>query len=549
MPKAIRNNQRFSIVGEPLYPHIKLTTERFPRLLATRLIANDGAEYFGAFLNRTNVRILIDFLNRTFKLRSCEIEIDGSFNHPCTIHYRRRCLAPCVADLIDEQRYQEMVALARLFLMNDRPLFRSAVRQKIDGASGALDFEIAAKWRDVLEKVEEFWSDERHAVWLDGTSDTYFARSTETGLDIFLITQKGRRVLGERVFSFEGAEPTDTAEAMSDVIRQFYRFHAPKEIRVEIELPTRVELQKTLSSRFARRVPIVQLTEKNKKVSTGRAIHRSTAELDIRRSIVTPKPRELCSRLKKDFRLRQTPKRIFAVDGSHISGTSPVVAMIEWYDGKVIESDYWLADVSGEPAAITNFLRGRFAGEICQQALLLIDGGTSQLNAAAKAVQSSGTSFVAAVKPPAEHFAISHFLTAEGRVDYESYRDTHRFLHRLRDDVHEFANAVHRDVRDYARFYEMSAVFPSLTETERRRILMAAGSASNAADADEELLRSVLGDHRARLALSDQTKYRTGKSTPVPPLVVPTRLQDPDGAAEDLIPIETGSRRPIRRQR
>ena len=93
----------------------------------------------------------------------------------------------------------------RLFLLNDRLLFRSMVGKKIAVASESLEFETAAKWRDVLEKVEEFWSDERHAVWLDGASDTYSVRPTENGLDIFLITQKGRRVLGERVFSFEGA--------------------------------------------------------------------------------------------------------------------------------------------------------------------------------------------------------------------------------------------------------------------------------------------------------------------------------------------------------
>ncbi|MEO6334005.1 MAG: hypothetical protein ABIO91_03405, partial [Pyrinomonadaceae bacterium] len=69
----------FSIAGLPVYPHIKLTNEHFPRALATRILKDDGDEYFGAFLNRTSVRILLDFLNRVFKLRSCTIAIDGTF--------------------------------------------------------------------------------------------------------------------------------------------------------------------------------------------------------------------------------------------------------------------------------------------------------------------------------------------------------------------------------------------------------------------------------------------------------------------------------------
>ena len=133
MPK--RSKHKFSIAGKPLYPHIKLTREPFPRVLATRIIADDDAEYFGAFLNRTNARMLLDFLNRTFRLRSCDIEVDGSFNYPCTMHYKRRCIAPCVRDLANSEDYEEIVGLVRLFLLNDRPLFRSVLSSRIADAS------------------------------------------------------------------------------------------------------------------------------------------------------------------------------------------------------------------------------------------------------------------------------------------------------------------------------------------------------------------------------------------------------------------------------
>ena len=74
----MKNNSgnKFSLRDQRLYPHFKLTRERFPRLLVTRKIAVDGAEYFGAFLPETRVRFLIDFLNKIFRLRTCEIEID-----------------------------------------------------------------------------------------------------------------------------------------------------------------------------------------------------------------------------------------------------------------------------------------------------------------------------------------------------------------------------------------------------------------------------------------------------------------------------------------
>src|SRR6478735_6967952 len=154
----------FSISGRPVYPQFKLTNEEFPRALATRILKQDGDEYFGAFLNRTNVRVLIDFLNRTFRLRSCTIAIDGSFAVPCTQYFAKRCVAPCVANLCDRRSYFKMVDLVRMFLRNDRELFLAAISRRIDHASEILDFESAAFFRDILQNVQTFWSNGRYQV-------------------------------------------------------------------------------------------------------------------------------------------------------------------------------------------------------------------------------------------------------------------------------------------------------------------------------------------------------------------------------------------------
>src|SRR5436190_15544296 len=154
------------------YPHLKITAEKFPRVLATRAIEDDDAEYFGAFLTRTAVRILIDFLNRRFRLRTCDIDIDGSFAMPCTQYYRHRCVAPCVAKLCSPEKYQERVGLVRSFLANDRRTFRSTIKHLIAANSDELAFEEAAVFRDILESVERHWKQARWQLWLDDAADT-----------------------------------------------------------------------------------------------------------------------------------------------------------------------------------------------------------------------------------------------------------------------------------------------------------------------------------------------------------------------------------------
>ena len=534
--------KRFSIEGIPLYPHIKLTWERFPRVYATRLIEHDDSEYFGAFLNRTNARILIDFLNRTFRLRSCDIDVDGSFNYPCTMHYKGRCLAPCVSDLITEEQYVEMVGLVRLFLANDRGSLYSSLSAKIDKASEELQFESAAAWRDILTAVEAYWAVSRQLVWLDATSDTFQIKETEEGLDVFLISQKGRRVLGERIFSFDGAKHSDRQQALSELISEFYKFHVPKEIRVPFDLVNRLEIEQDLEKRFGRRVQVITLNQKNRKISTDRAMRRSGADLDLKRAQVQLSPLELLEDLRRSFNLGESPSRIIAVDTSHISGTDQAAAAVSWQNGRIDAegAESRISNETSELRSLQAFVRELIARhKVGERTILLVDGGPAQLAAVASLDANADFSLIAAVKPRGEHEAISHFLL-EGiaRVDFDMSRPSHRLLLRLRDEAHEFANSVHRDTREYRNHYRMATLLPSLTESERRAIVLAFGSIAAVDRSKITEVAQVVGPERAILGKMDLERYQRGESREALPLVVPTSLQAENGAAEDLRPIE-----------
>ena len=542
-----KGSDRFSIAGTPLYPHIKLTRELFPRVLITRITENDNAEYFGAFLNRTNARILIDRLNVLFRLRSCEIEIDESFNYPCTMHYKGRCVAPCVADLCGESEYGMLVGLVRSFLKDDREALREAIAAKIEAASHVLDYEAAAKWRDVLAGVEAYWADTQHSVFQDGISDTIHAEESERGLDIFLISQKGRRVLGTRTFSFKGATMADAPEAISELLPQFYRFHAPKQIRVPVVLPNRRELETELSSRAGRPVKIVRVAESDRTVTAARAAARTAGELEIERMRIVASAPELFAEMKRTFGPRRTPKKIIAIDVSHISGQDQVAAAVGWKNGRMdpASSRTGVSSASGELEALREFVRAIVA-EIAdaENTLILIDGGRPQLAAAMSNERPANVSMIAAVKPRQDHEKISHFITENDLcVDFDMGLQSHLLLLRLRDEAHDLANAVHRDTRDLDNFYRVAEILPSVTETERRRLLVDTGSIGGVLRASAQRLIDILGRERAAIADRDLARYRARDFVPIRPLVIPSRLQAENGAAEDLRPIETRHRR------
>ena len=540
---------RFSIEGKPLYPHLKLTSERFPRVLATRLIDDDGSEYYGAFLNRTSARILLNFVNKTFRLRSCEIPIDGSFNYPCTMYYKRRCIAPCVAELCDEEQYAEAVRIVRIFLRNDRETLRELLRLEIDAAAAALDFEAASKLRDLLTEIEDYWENTRIAPWMENTSDTFEVRHSPAGIDIFLVSQRARRVLGERVFAFPDADAGDAGNALAEVIEQFYRFHAPKEIRVSIDFERRRELQRRLAEKFGRRVPISLITDKNRKISTEVAVFKSTTELDLSRAIDRPTPDEIVTEIGEIFNIKKIPRRISAVDVSHISGTDQVAAAIAWEAGRSVPdaAEYLLSENTSEPGVMAELIAVRYA-DLSIRELVIIDGGGAQVNAAAAALpKGSKVILVGAVKPPGEHSEVSHFLTADGRrIEFDPSSSAMNLLQRLRDEAHEFANAVHRETRDYAHFYEMANIAPSLTEPERQKLLQSFGSSKRVSEAGGVELVKLLGVERGAVAATDIEIYRKGSRPRIKPLVVPIRFQDENGAAEGLRPISSPSGKAMR---
>ena len=245
--------------------------------------------------------------------------------------------------------------------------------------------------------------------------------------------------------------------------------------------------------------------------------------------------------LKRDFKLVTAPHRVTAIDVAHISGTDHVAASISWENGRIdpLASRHWLSDSSSEVGSMQRFnelLAKTARGNRAE--LFLIDGGPAQLSAASFANLPANISLISAVKPHGDHQSIAYFLTPHGnRVAFDISNEAHRLLQSLRDESHDYANSVHRDTRDYAHYYRMAEILPSLTETERRRLLSAFGSIAKVAEATEQELSLLLAKDRTVLAMAEIERYRDGKNPLIRPLVILTRLQDEGGAAEDLRPI------------
>jgi excinuclease ABC subunit C len=440
------------------YPHFKITKERFPRVLATRAIEDDGAEYFGAFLPKTAARILIDYLNRRFRLRSCDIDIDGTFPMPCTQYYRHRCLAPCVAKLCSSEKYYERVELVRLFLANDRRRFRAMIKSLIATNSENLDFEEAAIFRDILESAERHWKQPRWQMWLDDAVDTYEIEETPIGFAVYLTTTRNRTVLGRKVFDITREDAETPDEALSQIISDFYVCHLPKEIRVPVDFYDRKKLIADLSERFERDVVI--RVARGRTVTAARSAIESHNEHEIDRARPRASAEKISRELRNIFGLTKLPKRVEAFDVAHISATGFVAASSVWENGRYLSADYQFI-ISGQNSELDALadavVRTVLDAERKKPDLILVDGGKNHLNKVRKALDSAGLSIdlVAAVKPRQKHSSIASFLTTDGDpAPFDIDSPAHAMLLLLRDEAHDLANRAHRDYREMMPFYE-----------------------------------------------------------------------------------------------
>jgi excinuclease ABC subunit C len=537
-----KSENTFSLSRQRLYPHFKLTRERFPRLLATRQIANDGAEYFGAFLPETGVRFLIDFLNKIFRLRTCDIDIDGSFDVPCTQFYRQRCVAPCVENLCDEAEYADRVELVRLFLRRETIELEKVYRRKIEAAAESFEFERAAELRDEWHAIEKNFAAKDWNFWLTDAVDTFEITETESEFFVYLVTMRGRKSLGKRTFVFEKDGAREAV--LPAILPEFYRFHAPREIRVPDDFNDRLALADELSRRFNRKIKITVARAAEPKIMTDRALGRTKYEHEFRQLRRAKSFGEIASELKTIFGLLKTPARIEGFDVAHISGSDFVAAKSVWQNGKFAGKEYsfWLSGEASELATLRKFIEFRFADRAEDfPDLILIDGGRAHLQAALKVAEKLEIrkfTIISAVKPPRQHGEIAYFLTESGeRIIFDAASEAHRVLQTLRDEAHNLSNEVHRQRREMSHFYELAAILPSVGESERRALLKNTGSLKNILALNERALTGLVAPQKADVIYRDLQNYRAGFSGRLEPLIVPLRYTDENGDAQDLRPL------------
>ena len=137
------------------YPYIALSTEQsYPRISLYRSSKKKSGKLYGPYPNAFAAKEAINFLQRTFKLRTCRDAYFNNRSRPCLQYQIKRCSAPCV-NYISEKKYQEDIRHAQMFLAGKNQKIIHELRQQMDKAAENLDFEHAAYLRDQVTYLQQ----------------------------------------------------------------------------------------------------------------------------------------------------------------------------------------------------------------------------------------------------------------------------------------------------------------------------------------------------------------------------------------------------------
>ncbi len=490
--------------------HLRIDLSReWPRYDLVRRIKDDGARYFGPYHSASRARQTLAFLGRAFPLRTCTDAVLRSRRRPCLLHQMGRCAAPCVG-LVGETEYAEIVQGSIALLEGRRKKATAHLQQRMRAEADALEFEKAARLRDLIYSIES--SLERQQV-------------VDTGLgnrDVWGLHREGARGAVAIVPIREGVmtEPRaslievgdDDPDLLSTMINTLYQGDVPIPAEVVVPvLPANHEaLEEVLTERRGRRVRIVQ-PQRGDKVRLVALAEENARVRYLRETDEEERHAQAMRDLADALELSEPPARMECFDNSNLGGSIPVAAMAVFLEGKPARREYRRYRVktvvgSDDYASMREILERRFRRALDDGVfpdLLVVDGGKGQLAVATAVLEDLGLHEQAVcgiAKPRTERRKGDRHATDKIYLPHrkEALRlgrghPALRILQHIRDEVHDTAVRYHRKVRSKEALGSLLEEIPGVGPSRRKALLTQLGSADAVADATEGQLAQVPG--------------------------------------------------------
>lgn len=511
--KSHRPRYNILLRDDKSYPYILLTNHEFPRIDIYRGKRKKNGMYFGPYPSSLAVRETINLLQKLFKLRTCR---DNYFNarvRPCLLHQIDRCTAPCV-ELISKEDYAQHVSLAIMFLQGKSHEVVAVLQAKMEAASVAMNFELAAQLRDQVSRLRQI--QEKQYVSSGSSDADVVGLAMQAGIVcIQLLTIRDGQILGSHTYFPSVPMDSSREEILSAFISLHYlddtsmAENIPRSIIIDCEMSDGKLLEVVLTSQAGRKVEIVTPSRGEKKkwieMAAASALESLSAHLLIKTNM-----RERVRALQEALQLSRLPKRIECFDISHSMGEAAVASCVVFNQDGPLKSDYRHFNISDitpgdDVAAMRQVILRRFrrlqSDSAVMPDVILIDGGKTQLNAAHEAISEleiDNILLVGVSKGPLRKpgFETIH-IKGRSPMHLPASSLALHLIQQIRDEAHRFAITGHRARRGKARRQSVLESIPGIGPKKRRELLRYFGGIQGIAYASLDEILKVPGISRS----------------------------------------------------
>jgi excinuclease ABC subunit C len=524
--KKQRPKYNARLKDDKTYPYIKIDrAEEFPQIYITRRVENDGAVYFGPFATAHSIRKTLALLKKLFPYRSCTKVITGKDARPCLEFFINRCAAPCTGE-IDKKNYHKIIDQVVLFMEGRTEPVLADLKQKMQEASDALEFERAAVLRDQTRAIQRVSEEQQiKTASVSGHDLDAIGMATQNDqacLEVFFI--RNGKLIGRDTFVMDGTQDDPPERVMTGFVKQFYQStpFIPKRILLQHRLEEADEISQWLREKrgsvvtinMAQRGPNRRLVE----MASANAVQQ-LSQMRVKWWGNTDAQQEAMTELQEELSLPTLPRTIECYDISNIQGTTPVGSMVVFEDGQARSSHYRrfkIKTVEGidDYAMMQEMLRRRFqrlgrakatvdesAAEDGREQgrswgiipdLVLIDGGKGHLNAVVEVFLELGIDNVPLASLAKEQEEIFVRDTPESIMLPRSSPALY-LVQRLRDEAHRFAVTYHQKSRTRKGMQSAMDLVPGIGPKRRRMLLRRFGSVKGVKEASTDDLAAVPG--------------------------------------------------------
>lgn len=483
------------------YPYIKVTVgEDFPRILFSRTMKKDKSKYFGPYSSAAAVKDTIELLNKLYQLRTCNRNLprDIGLDRPCLNYHIKQCLAPCQG-YVSKNEYRKQVDGALEFLNGNYAPILKDLENKMKAASEELEFEEAARYRDLYANVKSVAQKQKITDNEGEDKDVIALYQDESEAVVQVFFVRGGKLIGREHYYMTHVSEDDKPGIMQDFIKQFYAGtpFIPKELMLQYEIEDARLIEEWLSgrkgSRVYLRVPkigskekLVELAAQNAKLILSQ--DRERLKREEGRTIGAVK--EIA-----DILNLTCADRMEAFDISNTNGFENVGSMVVYEKGKPKRSDYRrfrIKSVSGpdDYACMKEVLTRRFvhgmeeSRELAEKNLekeygsftkfpdlLLMDGGRGQVNIALSVLEELHINIPVCgmVKDDNHRTRGLYFNNVELPIDTHS--EGFRLITRIQDEAHRFAIEYHKSLRSKVQVKSILDDIPGVGPARRKALM------------------------------------------------------------------------------